>query len=517
MSHYKNTAADLPITDFSITERIFANLEKRPDEVVLVDGPTNRSMTAADFIDQVKRLAGGLTSKGFGKDCVVGLMAPNSPEYCVVFHAVAWAGGTVTTINPTYTASEVNHQLNDSGAQLLITVPLFLETAQEGISGTKATEIAVIGEADGVQTLSALYGDPIEKQVPVDLDKHSVVLPYSSGTTGLPKGVMLSHRNLVINVDQTIAGGGFREGEVAASFLPFFHIYGMNVLMNVHLAAGGALVTMPRFDLELFLQISQDYKARRMWIVPPIALALAKHPLIDNYDLSSIEQVFSGAAPLGAELSDAVSKRLGCVSLQGYGMTELSPVSHVTPVEAPKSGSSGLALPNTQCRIVDPESGADLPPGEEGELWVKGPQVMMGYLNNPQATADTITDDGWLKTGDISIIDSDGYMFVVDRLKELIKYKGFQVAPAELEATLVAHPGISDAAVIGVPDPEAGELPMAFVVTADPAPTVDEIKAYLMETLSSYKQVHKVEFVDEIPKSASGKILRRLLRERMAA
>ena len=206
----------------------------------------------------------------------------------------------------------------------------------------------------------------------------------------------------------------------------------MNVLMNVHLAAGGALVTMPRFDLELFLQISQDYKARRMWIVPPIALALAKHPLIDNYDLSSIEQVFSGAAPLGAELSDAVSKRLGCVSLQGYGMTELSPVSHVTPVAAPKSGASGLALPNTQCRIVDPESGADLPPGEEGELWVKGPQVMMGYLNSPQATADTITDDGWLKTGDISIIDSDGYMFVVDRLKELIKYKGFQVAPAEL-------------------------------------------------------------------------------------
>ena len=177
--------------------------------------------------------------------------------------------------------------------------------------------------------------------------------------------------------------------------------------------------------------------------------------------------MFSGAAPLGAELSDAVSKRLGCVSLQGYGMTELSPVSHVTPVAAPKSGASGLALPNTQCRIVDPESGADLPPGEEGELWVKGPQVMMGYLNNPQATADTITDDGWLKTGDISIIDSDGYMFVVDRLKELIKYKGFQVAPAELEATLVAHPGISDAAVIGVPDPEAGELPMAFVVTAD--------------------------------------------------
>lgn len=516
MTYYKNNAADIAITDISITERVFANLEKRLDEVVLVDGPTNRSMTAGDFIDQVKRLAGGLTSKGYGAGSVVGLMSPNSPEYCVVFHAVAWAGGTVTTINPTYTASEVNHQLIDSGAELLITVPMFLETAREGMAGTKAKELVVIGEAEGAQSLVDLYGDPLESQVPVDLDKHSVVLPYSSGTTGLPKGVQLSHRNLVVNVDQTIAGGGFREGEVAASFLPFFHIYGMNVLMNVHLAAGGALVTMPRFDLELFLQISQDYKSRRMWIVPPIALALAKHPLIDNYDLSSIEQVFSGAAPLGAELSDAVSKRLNCVSLQGYGMTELSPVSHVTPVAAPKSGSSGLALPNTECRIVDPESGADVPPGEEGELWVKGPQVMMGYLNNPQATADTITDDGWLKTGDIAVIDTDGYMFVVDRLKELIKYKGFQVAPAELEATLVAHAGISDAAVIGMPDPEAGELPMAFIVAADPAPSVDEIKAYLMESLSSYKQLHKVVFVDEIPKSASGKILRRVLRDQLA-
>ena len=516
MSHYKNSAADIPLKGISITERVFFNLVNRPDEVVLVDGLTGQSVTAADFMDQVKRLAGGLTSKGFGKNSVVGLMAPNSPEYCVVFHAVAWAGGTVTTINPTYTSSEVNHQLKDSGAELLITVPMFLETAKEGMTGTKAKAVAVIGEAEGTQTLAGLYGDPIEKQVPVDLKKHSVVLPYSSGTTGLPKGVMLSHQNLVVNVDQTIAAADFRAGEVAASFLPFFHIYGMTVLMNVHLAADGVLVTMPRFDLELFLQINQDYKSRRMWIVPPVALALAKHPLIDNYDLGSVEQVFSGAAPLGAELADAVAERLNCVVAQGYGMTELSPVSHVTPTSAPKSGACGLALPNTQCRIVDPETGADLPSGERGELWIKGPQVMMGYLNNPQATADTITEDGWLKTGDISYIDSDGYMFVVDRLKELIKYKGFQVAPAELEATLVAHPGISDAAVIGLPDPQAGELPIAFVVAATPAPTVDEIKAHLMESLSSYKQVHKVEFVDEIPKSASGKILRRLLREQIA-
>jgi acyl-CoA synthetase (AMP-forming)/AMP-acid ligase II len=265
--------------------------------------------------------------------------------------------------------------------------------------------------------------------------------------------------------------------------------------------------------LELFLRICQDHRARRMWIVPPVALALAKHPLVDAYDLSALEQVFSGAAPMGSALSDAVASRLNCAMLQGYGMTELAPVSHITPLSTPRSGASGLALPNTRCRIVSPETGEDLPPGEEGELWIKGPQVMIGYLNNETATRDTLTSDGWLKTGDVAIIDADGYMFIVDRLKELIKYKGFQVAPAELEACLVAHPQIQDAAVIGLPDEEAGEVPVAFVVCADPAPSPEEIQSYVGTQLSHYKQLHRVTFVEAIPKSPSGKILRRLLRD----
>jgi acyl-CoA synthetase (AMP-forming)/AMP-acid ligase II len=514
---YQTAAADIALRDQSITQRVFENLETRQDAVVLTDGMTGAAMTAAEFMAQVKQLAGGLTARGMGAGKTVALMSPNIPHYCVVFHAVAWAGGTITTINPTYTASEVAHQLRDSAADILITIPMFLETAQQAVKDAAGQQVVVIGEADGVEPLSAFYGAPMETQTPVDLDEHPVVLPYSSGTTGLPKGVRLSHRNLVVNVDQVIQGGDVRPGEVAAAFLPFFHIYGMNVLMNVHLAGGGALVTMPRFDLELFLQISQDHKARRMWIVPPVALALAKHPIVDTYDLTSVEQIFSGAAPLGAEVSDAVAKRLNCVSLQGFGMTELSPVSHTTPLSKPKSGSSGTALPNTQCRIVDPESGEDLPAGKEGELWVKGPQVMKGYLNNEQATRETLTEDGWLKTGDIAYIDDEGYMFIVDRLKELIKYKGFQVAPAELEATLVSMDGIIDAAVIGLPDDEAGELPVAFVVTGDPAPSEADIKAHLAKTLSTYKQVHRVTFVDEIPKSASGKILRRVLKAQALA
>eukprot|EP01035_Chromulina_nebulosa_P034910 gene34910-46898_t len=305
---------------------------------------------------------GGLTAAGLGAGKTIALMAPNMPEYCVVFHAVAWAGGTITTLNPSYTAPEVAHQLADSGADLLITTLDFVETAKAGAEGRPVVAI-------GSPAFDALVGEALAAQVPVDLNRHIVVLPYSSGTTGLPKGVMLSHRNLVVNVDQTIVASDFQPGEISAGFLPLFHIYGMTVLMNMHLAGGGALVTMPRFDLALFLKISQDYKAKRMWVVPPVAIALAKHPLVNDYDLSSLDVVFIAAAPSGAALTDAVSERLGCTTLQGYGMTELSPVSHVIPAHAPRSGSAGMVVSNTVCKIVDPASGEALPAGQEGELW----------------------------------------------------------------------------------------------------------------------------------------------------
>ncbi|MEL7098756.1 MAG: AMP-binding protein [Pseudomonadota bacterium] len=513
MTLFKSRYPDLPDTRQTVTERVFGNLETRLGDVVVTDGTDGRTFTAAEFVDHVQRLAGGMVERGISTGKTVALMAPNSPEYCIVFHAVAWAGSTITTLNPTYTASEVRHQITDSGASILIVFEGFLDTAREALKDQSSVELFVIGMAEGVPPLSDLYGHALEAQVPVDLDTHSVVVPYSSGTTGLPKGVRLSHRNLVMNIDQTAVGVDFRPGETAAAFLPFFHIYGMNVIMNMHLACGGALVTMPRFDLELFLKISEDHKARRLWIVPPVALALAKHPMVDDFDLSHVDQVFSGAAPMGAELSDAVAERLGCAMLQGFGMTELGPVSHATPVSEPRAGSSGLALPNTECRIVDPETGESLPAGETGEMWVRGPQVMIEYLNNAEATRATKTEDGWLKTGDVAYIDDDGFMFIVDRLKELIKFKGFQVAPAELEATLVAHVSVQDAAVIGKPDDEAGEVPIAFVIRSDPTLTEADLHGHMSEALASYKQLHGIMFVDEIPKSPSGKILRRLLRE----
>jgi 4-coumarate--CoA ligase len=508
MTIFTSPYPDVPTTDVSITQRVFQNLETRPDEVVLTDGTNGHTITASVFMNQVKRMAGGLTAAGFGAGHTIAIMAPNIPDYCIIFHAVAWAGGTVTTLNPSYTANEISHQMADSGAEVLITTPDLLDTATQGAGSRDVIAI-------GTPEYTELFGDPMTAQVPVDLDTFTVVLPYSSGTTGPPKGVMLSHRNLVINVDQAIVAANFEPGEVTAAFLPLFHIYGMTVLMNIHLAGGGALVTMPRFDLPQFLQISQDHKTKRMWVVPPVALALAKHPLVDEYDLSMLQQVFIAAAPSGAELTDAISNRLGCTVIQGYGMTELSPVSHLVPSTAPRSGAAGITVPNTQTRVVDIETGLDLPANQEGEIWVKGPQVMQGYLNNAKATAETMTEDEWLRTGDIGRVDDNGYLFITDRLKELIKYKGFQVAPAELEATLVAMEGIIDAAVIGKPDEEAGELPIAFVVTTDPAPDTTAIRTYVSTQLSHYKQLHEVHYVDEIPKSASGKILRRFLRDRL--
>ena len=506
----------IEIPDTTITAHVLRRAASAPDRAALVDGSTRATTTYAELEDRIARFAGGLAARGMGIGSTLALLAPNIPEYAVVFHGTAVSGATVTTLNPTYTADEIRHQLQDSGATILVTVPAVLDVARAAMDGTSVTELVVIGEAEGATPFSDLYGEPLA-QVPVDPASHVVVLPYSSGTTGLAKGVMLTHRNLVANLVQTEAVMSFDDGELGLAALPFFHIYGMQVLMNGLLAQGCTVVTMARFDFAQALGLIQELRISRFFAVPPMVLGLAKHPLVEAHDLSSLESIMSGAAPLGGELAEEAARRVGCPVFQGYGMTELSPVSHVSRPDDIRPGTVGITVPVTECRIVDPE-GTDLPEGGEGELLVRGPQVMKGYLGNPQATADTIDEDGWLHTGDVGRFDEHGHLSIVDRVKELIKFKGFQVPPAELEALLVTHPGVADVAVIGIPDVEAGELPKAFVVRA-PGSEVgeDELVEFVRSQVATYKQVRAVQFVDEIPKSASGKILRRFLRDGSAA
>ena len=505
---------DIEIPDAPVTEVVLRCAEANPDRVALMDAPTGRSLTYAQLSAAIHAFAGGLAARGLGPGDTIALMAPNIPEFAVVFHGAAVAGVAVSTLNPTYTADEVRFQLRDSHAVLLVTVDMFLDTARAAIDDTEVRDIVVIGGGgDTTISFTDLLAEPIA-QVRVDVAEHIVVLPYSSGTTGFPKGVMLTHRNLVANIVQIEPGLAVDQDEVVLAVLPFFHIYGMQVLMNAMLAQGATVITMPRFDLEQALGVIQDHRVTRFMAVPPIVLALAKHPLVDQFDLSSLRQVFCGAAPLGGELAAEAAARIGCEVVQGYGMTELSPVTHLTPVGGYKPGTVGVTVGSTTCRIVDPTTGEDQGVGGEGELWVRGPQVMKGYLNNPEATAATIDSDGWLHTGDIAVIDADGHVTIVDRLKELIKVKGFQVAPAELEAMLLTHPAVADVAVIGVPDAQSGEIPRAYVVvTPGQEVSAADLTAFLAERVATYKVIHDIVFTESIPKSASGKILRRLLRD----
>lgn len=508
----RSPLSDIEIPEVALHEFVFEHADQRADKTALIDGPSGRTITYGELVHQVEAFAAGLTARGLEPGEVVGIFSPNIPEYAVAFHGIARAGGTVTTVNPTSTAKELGRQLTDAGARFLLTAPPFAETAIEAAETAGVEEVFVFGEAEGLSTVTDLMGDPdAAPDVSIDPSEHLVALPFSSGTTGLPKGVMLSHRNLVANVSQSVEMLETTEDDVVIGVLPFFHIYGMTVIMNLALRSGATVVTMPKFDLGQFLELHQEHGITQCYAVPPIVLALAKQPVVDDYDLSALKFVMCGAAALSADLSDAASERLDCTVIQGYGMTETSPVTHLSPLERNKPGTIGVLLPNTEGRIVDLDSGEEIESGDRGELCVRGPQIMKGYLNNAEATDAMIDDDGWLATGDIAVVDDEGYFTIVDRVKELIKYKGYQVPPAELEALLLEHEQISDAGVIGRPDEEAGEIPVAFVVADGLEP--DAVLSYVADRVAPYKKLRAVEFVDEIPKSASGKILRRELAE----
>jgi acyl-CoA synthetase (AMP-forming)/AMP-acid ligase II len=505
---------ELAIPDVDVTGFVLEQAPERGDKAALIDGPSGRVLTYGELAERVAAMRGGLAARGFGKGDTLAIYLPNLPEYAIAFHAAASAGGRAMTANPLYTENELGHQLHDSRARFLLTVPPLLDTALAAAEAAHVEEVFAIGEDERATPFAELLAAEPVPPAAISAAGDLAALPYSSGTTGLPKGVMLTHRNLVANLIQAGEALTVNDEDTLIGCLPFFHVYGMTVIMNLGLRNGATIVTMPRFDLAQFLELIERHKVSVGFVVPPIALALAKHPSIDEADLSSLRFLMSGAAPLGPELVEAVEARLGCMVAQGYGMTETSPVTHTIAMDPQRNriGTVGPPLRATECRLVDPESGVDAGPGERGEIWVRGPQVMRGYLNNEAATVATIDAEGWLHTGDVGVVDEAGYYSIVDRLKELIKYKGYQVPPAELEALLQTHPAVADVAVVGVADEEAGELPKAFVVVVAGAELDhDELMAWVGERVAPQKRIRLVEEIEAVPKSPSGKILRREL------
>ncbi|XP_023515271.1 4-coumarate--CoA ligase 1-like isoform X3 [Cucurbita pepo subsp. pepo] len=506
---------------------VFQNQSKFASRPCLINAATGDVYSFHDVQLTARRVATGLHNLGIKKGDVVMNLLPNSPEFVFTFLGASYRGAIMTAANPFYTAVEIAKQAKAANVKLIVTMACFYDRVKDlGENGVKI--VCVDYAVEGCLHYSVLSGAD-ESHLPfVDFAADDVVaLPYSSGTTGLPKGVMLTHKGLITSVAQQIDGENpnlyYHGGDVILCVLPFFHIYSLNSILLCGLRAGAAILIMQKFEIVSFLQLVEKYKVSIMPIVPPIFLAIAKSPDLVKYDVSSVRVLKSGGAPLGKELEDAVREKFPAAILgQGYGMSEAGPVLTMSLAFAKepfpvKAGACGTVVRNAEMKIVDPETGASLPANSAGEICIRGDQIMKGYLNDLESTKRTVDKEGWLHTGDIGFIDDDDELFIVDRLKELIKFKAFQVAPAELEALLITHPKLSDAAVIGMPDEQAGEVPVAFVVKANGgAITEEDVKQFISKQVVFYKRLKRVFFVNAIPKAPSGKILRKQLRAKLA-
>ncbi|KAL0903320.1 hypothetical protein M5K25_027691 [Dendrobium thyrsiflorum] len=511
---------DLPLHDYC-----FEKLPEISNRPCLIDGATGTILSYSDVHLLSRRAAAGLHRLGIQQGDVIMILLPNSPAFAFAFLGASFLGAISTTANSFYTASEVHKQAKASAAKLVITESSHVHKVQD-----LGVDIIVIDEPvpAGCRSFSELLSAD-ENEIPkVDIKPDDVVaLPYSSGTTGLPKGVMLTHRSLVTGVAQQVDGENpnlyFHREDVLLCVLPLFHIYSLISVLLCGLRAGSAIVIMKKFNLVKLMELVEKYRVTVAPFVPPIVVEMAKSEAVDSYDMSSVRMVMSGAAPMGKELQDTLTAKLPNAKLgQGYGMTEVGSVISMSLAFAKEPfpytfSSCGTVVRNAELKIIEPETGAPLLRNQPGEICIRGKQIMKGYLNDPEATERIIDAEGWLHTGDIGYVDDDEEIYIVDRLKELIKYKGFQVAPAELEALLIAHPKIVGVAVVPLKDDLCGELPIAFVVLLNGNEiTEDEIKQYVSKQVVFYKRIHRVFFIEAIPKSPSGKILRKDLRVRLA-
>ncbi|RVX69154.1 hypothetical protein B0A52_07130 [Exophiala mesophila] len=466
------------------------------------------------------------------KGDVLNIYAPNDVDFGPVVYGTFYAGGIVSPSNPGYSADELAFQLNDSESKAIVTTADFLPTALKAAQKSNIPEDRIIllgGKRDPTHrvkhwtNIRKTSGAVRYRRRKADPDADLAFLVYSSGTTGLPKGVMLSHRNIIADLlmIKGSVGGWYNTGkDKILGVLPFYHIYGLTGLVHQPLHRGIELVVMPAFNLEVFLKAIQHHKITFVYVAPPVIVRLARDSLVDKYDLSSLKMITSGAAPLTRELVDAVHQRLKLKINQAYGLSETSPMTHTQPWDEWYSsvGSVGKLFPSMTAKYIAAD-GKELGPGEAGELWLSGPNIFKGYWKNEVATRDAITEDGYFKTGDVGFQDEKHNFYITDRVKELIKYKGFQVPPAELEGKLMDHADINDVAVIGVyDDHQHTEVPRAYVVAANGKNSEKDAEAivkWLAEKVASHKRLRGgVRFIDEIPKSAAGKILRRVLKEK---
>jgi len=491
---------------------------KEPDRVAIVF--ENRSLTFADLDAESNRLAHGLRALGLGTGDRLGIFMPNCPEVEIAFYAASKLGAVASPLNSSYRDREVTYQLNDAGVSALITHTKLWPVVEAALPRlvSKLT-IVLVGDdapvsASNVTSYREVVAGQSDEPPPVCVEPDQLVaLPYSSGTTGLPKGVMLTHRNLVSNHEQYVSAMRLGPDDCYIVYMPLSHIYGV-ALMGAGVRSGAKQILLERFDLETVVRLIEEHGVTWFFAVPPILLALANAPGLEPTQFRTVKFAFSAAAPLAPEVARRVETRFGFRIVQGYGLTEAGPATHNNPLDRIKLESGGVLLADTEHRIVDIETGERaLRPGEVGEIIVRGPQVMRGYWNAPEETARALRD-GWLYTGDIGWVDDEGYIYIVERKKEMIKYKSFSIAPAELEAVLLEHPDIADCGVTGMPDPDAGEAPKAFIVPR-PGRTIDldALARFVAERVAGYKQIRHFEVIDAIPRTPSGKILRRMLKQ----
>jgi 4-coumarate--CoA ligase len=502
---------------------LFEKCDEHAHRTALTEFLTGRSYTYSQLKENSVRVASALHRLGFRKGDVVTSFSSNNIDISVLMLACASLGLVYSAANPTFTADDLSRQLEHSGSLAVFTLLQLADTVKGALANRQFTHkvknVFVFGKSPGFQPFENLLEDNGKAFPDVDINAREDVftLPYSSGTTGMPKGVMLTHHNILANCIQMNESVRLGVEEHVLGLLPLYHIYGMVIMQYCALGNGSHLITLPKFDPEDFLKCLQDAKIETANLVPSIINFMAKHPMVSKYDLTSLRRVFCAAAPLGEGVTREFLQRHthGVKLTQGYGLTETSPATNVdTSYKA--YGSIGTLLVNTLGKMIDLDTKKSLGPGEQGEYCIKGPQVMKGYLNNQKATDEMVQPDGWLHTGDIGYYTKEGNVYITDRIKELIKYKGSQVPPAELEALLLEHESIADVAVVGIPDERAGELPKAFVVRKNKATVTEEdIVDFVKGKMAPSKRLHGgVQFVKEIPRNASGKILRREIKEK---